>query len=531
MWGIWVGCLCALRAPPTPKALQVVTSSLLPLALSILSGLLVGLAWLMPGTAVSALLGWLACASLVYTLRLSKSPYKHLYISGLVSNTIGFHWLAHTISYFGGFGWVAGLLIFSLFVVLSSVQYLVFVLFYRALPARAHSYAIGTAVAWCASEFLSIRICPWMIGHTQLSFTWLAQIADIGGVLLISFLMFWIVEACLRATIARERNALFALPVLTLLVALRYGAVRTEQYSMIGGATQKVAVVQANVSIEEKHDQRLLAANVERYAELSKAIPGPETLIIWPETVISEFIDASVGSVANDPRLPFFSSNNPLLVGALTYESRERIFNSALAILNSGSVLRPYHKQILMPFGEYTPFGDIFPWMRELNATAANFTPGSGVKVFEYPMTRNDDSSYSLKLSPLICYEDIVPSLSRLSVLAGAELLVNLTNDAWFGDSVAPRQHNLIASFRAIENRRYLIRSTNTGLTAIVNPLGQTTSQLPPFGEGTLLAEVHPMSYMTVYTEFVGDALGEVLGALSLLSLLYQFAVRRKWIN
>ena len=110
-----------------------------------------------------------------------------------------------------------------------------------------------------------------------------------------------------------------------------------------------------------------------------------------------------------------------------------------------------------------------------------------------------------MSVSPLICYEDIITGPARESVQNGAELLVNLTNDAWFGDSIAPYQHNLIASFRSIENRRYLVRSTNTGLTAIIDPYGRSVSTLPAYADGTLLAQVRLMSYKSVYTKYLGD--------------------------
>ena len=142
-------------------------------------------------------------------------------------------------------------------------------------------------------------------------------------------------------------------------------------------------------------------------------------------------------------------------------------------------------------------------------------------------MVRADNSFYSIKVSPLICYEDVIANPSRESTKLNAELLVNITNDGWFGDTVAPYQHNLIASFRAIENRRFLIRSTNTGLTAIINPVGQTVHKLAPFSEGTLLAKVHLMSYMTLYTLYIGDGFAWLIVVLTLTFTVYHFAFRR----
>jgi apolipoprotein N-acyltransferase len=151
---------------------------------------------------------------------------------------------------------------------------------------------------------------------------------------------------------------------------------------------------------------------------------------------------------------------------------------------------------ILMPFGEYTPLSSILPFLKDINSTAGQFAAGTSPSVLSFPLTNGTE----VKLSPLICYEDIVPSIARDAVNMGAELLINQTNDAWFGDTVAPYQHHMIAAFRAIENDRYLLRSTNTGLTAVVDPLGRTLASLLPYTEGILPMEVSLRSTRTVFT-------------------------------
>jgi apolipoprotein N-acyltransferase len=151
------------------------------------------------------------------------------------------------------------------------------------------------------------------------------------------------------------------------------------------------------------------------------------------------------------------------------------------------------------------PLASYIPGLKALNAKAGVFGAGTETKVFAYPMRRPDGSEYALKVSPLICYEDTVPSLSREATRKGAELLVNLTSDAWFGRSLAPHQHHLIAAFRAIENRRFLVRSTTTGLSAIVDPLGRTIARIPSFSEGTITATVGLLEEATPYTAWVGD--------------------------
>ena len=162
------------------------------------------------------------------------------------------------------------------------------------------------------------------------------------------------------------------------------------------------------------------------------------------------------------------------------------------------------------------PLASCFTGLQELNAKAGVFSAGTEAVVFAYPMHRPDGTAYTLKVSPLICYEDTLPSLARESVRKGAELLVNITSDSWFGRTLAPHQHHLIAAFRAIENRRFLIRATNTGLSAVVDPLGKTVARIPPFSEGTATAQVRLLNYRSPCSNWVGDRPWWALFALSI---------------
>jgi len=477
----------------------------------------------------SAVLGWFAALFLVLCLLTSQQRYLPLFITGVLSNGLAFYWLDGTIGTFGGFSPIAAALIYCLFVVISSLQYTVVSFLFRYLPLTLDRFALRGAVAWVAGEFLSVRIFPWFLGHTQLSFAEFAQAASVAAVPLISFVMIWLSEGAIRSLGERRfhpglkgAGAIFSL-------LLVYGWWELLDEGLLH-ETQSVALVQANLSIERKGDVAYFSSNEERYRALSSPFQGSSTLVIWPETAIQEWIPAQIGHVRNNKHLPSFEKQMPLLVGALSFSSRTATHNSAFGILPTGEVLPPYHKRILMPFGEYTPFSDLIPFLASMNANVAEFHAGKKVEVFEYPLL-TEGGSRILKVSPLICYEDIVPSLSRESVIQGAELLVNLTNDAWFGDSVAPLQHHLIASFRAIENRRSLIRSTNTGLTAVVTPWGKTTASLPLFQEGTLLAEVPVIRYNTLYTRYLGEKpwwlLSSAAVVLVLLRLLQPLARRR----
>lgn len=491
-------------------------------------GSLLGLAWNFPGEKIGAIFCILSAIIFCWCLLESSVKLRWIYLGGVLSHLIAFRWLIFTIKSFGGFGFTPALLIFIVFTAISGLQFFLAGWIARLIKNDVSSFGLVSAISWSVCEFSIFRIFPWGYGHSLLGFPALVQIADIGGSLLVTFVLFWVSESIVRYYLFKESRIQLLFPVIIFALSVSYGFFRIEQFKSFQGETQNIAVIQANINVKEKHDQSMLIANVERYKALSESIPGPDTLIIWPESVISDFIASNVGSVGNDSRLPFFVSNNPLLIGALTYNNQNQIFNSSLAILNSGTVLDPYNKQILMPFGEFMPLSGIFPSLKKLNPNIADFTPGKIQKVFEYPMVRDNGEFYSAAISPLICYEDVIANLARKGVQNGAEMLVSLSNDGWFGNTVAPMQHNLIASFRAIENRRFLVRSTNTGFTTIIGPTGTTIKSLPPFSEGSLLASVTLIRYTSLYTGYIGDWMGWILLLITITFIITSYQNRIK---
>jgi apolipoprotein N-acyltransferase len=312
-----------------------------------------------------------------------------------------------------------------------------------------------------------------------------------------------------------------------------YGVWRTSETlkAIASAQSLSVAIPQANVSVQEKHNQRSFTKNTTQYVRLSDAAIKQHhpDLVIWPETVVQDWLPTAARSVLASPRFPRLPGISeahpltPLIFGALTYTNADTLHNSAVTISSNGSVPSTYHKQILLPFGEYMPFAETFPWLQKLNPLAAGaFTAGTEPRLVTLPFLNNHGSEATYRVGSLICYEDIVPSLSRTAVRAGAELLVNLTNDGWFRVSKAPYQHHLIASFRAIENQRYLLRSTNTGLTGVVDPFGKTIASIPAHQEGTLVTQVTPLRISTIYQD-VGDSW---LIILSLIALALAFRNR-----
>ncbi len=506
------------RQPET----HIVQPTIATYAIWIASVAVLGTAWLVPETAWSAVLGWMAALLMAYALR-SRRGYLAAYCAGVVGHVIGFHWVFSTVMVFGGFGILGAGVVFALFAGLGALQFLAIAVIDRHLARLFDVLAIRSATAVVLAELLTPRLFPWHFGHTQIAFTPIVQVAGIGGAMAVSFLMFWLAEVAVRVAAFGERRRAFLVPVAVFGLAMVYGMAMMDRFGTPRGEQQDVVVVQGHLAHDHKPDLQVARQYLARIFELSRQAIHPGTLVVWPEGAVPAYIPAAVGTVGDPPVLPWVGDGSAFLVGAYSFLPNEEKFNTAFAVYPDGEVPLPYFKQVLIPFGEYMPLASYFPWLNKLNDKAGVFSAGTETKVFAYPMRRADDSAYTLKVSPLICYEDTVPALAREAARKGAQLLVNISSDAWFGRSLAPAQHHLIAAFRAIENRRYLVRSTTTGLSAVVDPLGRTIARIPPFTEGTATVTVSLLDYPAAYTTWVGDrpwwAMLAVAAGLSLLGM------------
>jgi len=463
-------------------------------ALSLIAAATLFVAWWYPGSSVCAVLGWSSIAFFYAALSAPRQRIRRFFVAGILTYIGGFYWLYSTIREFGGFPFPAAISVFLLFVCGSAIQFIIWAFSWENLPRWCSRWGLRTPLSWLVAHHFWIKIFPWDFGHTQLGFVPFAQLAGIFGVTGISFLMMWVVE-----TISNRRNvALFArgLAAASFVGAIGYGYWVQEQISTLPNKPLSTVMIQGNVSLQHKHDMTFFTVNREQYLKTSLKVAEMDSLVIWPESTITEFIPANISDVSTSSLLPFLGNGSAFLVGGLTYRSRAEYFNSSILVRPDGTVAQPYNKMILMPFGEYTPFASTFPWLAEINATAGQFTAGEAPSVLSFNLSNGSE----VKLAPLICYEDIVPPLAREATARGAEILVNQTNDAWFGDTIAPYQHHMIAAFRAIENRRYLLRSTNTGLTAVVDPLGRTLASLLPYTESVLSMEVSRINYQSTFT-------------------------------
>lgn len=492
--------------------------------LFILSGLALGFGALFPESYLCFSLFLLS--AFIFRLALAKTKRILLgaFISGVIFHAIAFYWLCNTVQVFGGLSPFLGFLVMLLFCVTGAPQFILAAFFFKRLERNSFLGSLILPSAWLIADFLSPRLFPWEIGHGLIILKQIAGLAEYVGVPLLSFLFVWwgsvLAESFLNKRFGSLVKCIGFTLVFVFIGACRNSIVISE---IKKSPALKVGLIQGNLSLEVKGKQAYFAANLNKYLELSKKVAVD--LLIWPESVSSKWMPEEVSNLSELGMN--FNLNTPLIFGGLAYAPRDsaeiqalinnfpelatkqfvdsfsfKKYNAAIGIDAAGNVLGRYYKKVLMPFGEYIPYSDHFPWIRLSLPMIADFSPGDKDKPIEL--------GEQIKAGTLICYEDLVPSLSREAVNQGANLLVNLTNDAWYGETPASHQHHLLALWRAIETRRYFLRSTNTGYTAIVSPFGESIKPLATFTEDFLVSDVHLLQSKSIYSQ-LGDLPAQLL--------------------
>ncbi len=272
-----------------------------------------------------------------------------------------------------------------------------------------------------------------------------------------------------------------------------------------------VTLVQGGIRQELKWKPSLASAHFNTYLELTReALRAGSDLVIWPESALPFYLDHHPSIQRVLSRLAD-EGDAYLLIGG-DYRAKTaplKYFNSAYFFTPNVPGWERYDKTHLVPFGEYTPLKKFLPFVSAVVPWEEDFSAGDEIILFN--LTRsNDDSSRVLRLGTLICFEDIFPGLVREMVSEGAGLLVNLTNDAWYGRTIAPYQHAYLSLFRAVENRIYLVRATNTGYSCIIDPRGRIVGEVADengeslFTSDWITKEISPPPAGSFYTRW-GD--------------------------
>jgi apolipoprotein N-acyltransferase len=425
-------------------------------------------------------------------------------------------WIPRVMAIYGGLPRPVAWLVLLLLVFYLATYVALFALLVSTSWRRFGALSIAASpVAWVALELARGRLLtgfPWgLLGYTQYRDIPLLQAAAWGGIYAVSFLVM-AANAGVALLILRPatRRLVLTGAALLVLVALAHAggalATRAGERRQEGEAIP-VAAIQANVAQDRKWSPGSEAQILSDLVRLTRqAAMSGARLIVWPESSspysfrrparegasgLGVETNAAYASVVADLARAL---NATLIVGSVDYSASGRAlraFNSAFSVGPDGSLLASYDKIHLVPFGEYVPLHHLLFFVdRLVQGAIADFAPGT--RLAPLPTA-------SGRAATFICYEAIFPDLVRRIAGRDAAFLINITNDAWFGKSAAPRQHLAMAAVRAAENRRFMVRAANTGISAIVDPYGRIVARTSLMRAAVLLGSVRPLAGRTPY--------------------------------
>lgn len=477
-------------------------------------------------------LAWFYLVPLILGIHRHRLGHKFIlcFLSGIIAHYGKYFWLMTAMQEYGGLTFFEAILALTLMGIILSLFFAVFVSlaswanhvirlpFFFLLPVFmvTHDFVLDHfplgGFPWA--------IAPYSQGQWLSFFQWVDHTGVFGLGLFLYIINGLIAEGLLLFIHRRQIDRMvtrFLIVVVLVFVSLFGSFLASQSYerAKAAGGSINVALIQGNIDQHIKWDPYKAQDNLNVYLKLSNtAAKDGARVIIWPETAYPYGI--RLDKIGRDHFLDRPELPAPLLFGAVVsarVAGEPSIFNSVILADEAALLSRVYRKIHLVPFGEYLPFKNVLGFLGSLTRSVGEFTPGS-----EYTLFTVD----GVKFGVLICFEDIFPRYARRMTLASADVLVNVTNDAWYGDSSAQYHHLVFSQFRALENRRYLVRATNTGITAVIDPHGEVIDRLEPFKEGYLLQSLKLDQVASFYTRR-GNAW--VSGVVIVCGLIFLYAV------
>lgn len=466
-------------------------------------------------------LEWFCLLPVLWAIRDQRPGRAFLigWFAGIVMNIGGFYWAVQMFREFAGLAWPLAAL--GLLLLAAANGFLVAAWAWatrRILRDTGWSVAWVSPVVWTALEKFWPELFPNYLGASQYKLPLVTQVADLTGILGVTFILVYFnstLFAVLEQWFQNRRSAIRQLLVLAAVMAavLIYGQVRISAVDRQAATAEHLTIglIQTNRGAGDKrHDPENL---LREHQEMSRSLVASQylDLIVWPESVVSVRLMSREGSL---PTEMLGDTHTPTLFGAVLQLWEERAappYGSALLADGAGRILGIYDKMVLVPFGEYIPFGETFPALYSLLPVPGRFQPGESREPLPF-------GKYLLSVN--ICYEDIFPGHVR-SLMRGRpdrripDVMFNLTNDSWYGKTTEPIEHLALASFRSIEHRRALVRSTNTGISAFVDPVGRIVTRSGIWTRETLVGRVPMMQGRTVYA-LLGDWIGWLCALVAL---------------
>ena len=457
------------------------------------------------------ILAWIAFVPLFYAIK-NKSVDQGLklgFFSGIIHYTTLLYWIPGVVETYGRLPILVSWAVLLLLVMYLSLYPMVFAGILSRFAKGSFMTLWLAPFLWTGLEYVRAFLLsgfPWEnLGCSQYKWLRLIQVSDIFGVYGLSALIIAVnvgfFELC--DAIGRKRGISWK-PMLVVLLAmigsLAYGTWRMTEIDRTAetASMRTVTLVQGNIDQSKKWIPSFLNKTLEQYGRLTDSASGERPdLTVWPETALPFYFlhdKKPTKKVLDFVR----KAQGYFIVGSPSFQVNGEglvYFNSAFLIGPNAHVLGKYDKVHLVPYGEYVPFKKYLPFLGKMVEAVGDFEAGEAGHVLSWEKE---------KLGVLICFEIIFSELARAMAKNGAQLLVNITNDAWFGTTSAPYQHLSMAVFRAVETRRSLARAANTGISAFVDPVGRIDHDTPLFEEAVRTRSVPLMDINTVYVRF-GD--------------------------
>lgn len=470
---------------------------------------------------------WVSVAPLLW-LAAATSPLRAWSLGlafGMAHRTVMMYWVVYAMTRFGGLPLPVAVVAAGLLVLYLAFYWGLFALIAQRVGLRRDTAPLVLAAAWTGLALFEGWLFsgfPWgSLGYAAASGAILAQLADLAGVHGLTFLAV-LVNATLASVAARTdrgrlRPALATIG--TLAIALGYGLFRLASAPALDAPAPadaiRVALVQGSVDQGEKWSDEARARILADHVELSAqgAAAGAD-LVVWAESAWPDPWGIERNPVAAEPLLRVAREHAAaMLVGTVhVYDEggRLEVANAGVLYDRRGDWRGRYEKQHLVPFGEYLPFRSLLGFLGPLVQAVGELRAGSS----DQPLLSAPEQGIP-PIGLSICYEIIFPHIARAQVRDGAQLLVTITNDAWYGTTSGPYQHFAMARLRAIEFRRYLVRAANTGISGVIDPWGRVVASTRLFERTVLLADVAPRSGRTLYAT-TGDLFALLCAALAL---------------
>jgi apolipoprotein N-acyltransferase len=491
------------------------------LELAVLSGLLLTVSF---PAADWGVCGWFCLAPLIIGAVASTRRWSFLlgFVTGVVFFSGSLYWIYGALVEFGRFpAWAGGATLGSL-VLFLSLYTAVFAFCISALASSSPGLALlAAAPLWVSLEYARnylITGFPWnLLGYSAWRDLPFLQLAGLGGVYLLSFCLAAsnaLVAYSLLQMRTSRRNAAVGFAGLLLLAAALHAAgygLLSGESGVPKGESVPVSIIQGNFPEDQKQDPAATGSILAEHVRMTSEIAGAGSrLIVWSESAVPYVFDQNPGyrRVLENLAVQCRAS---ILFGAVHMERGEgadgwQYYNSAFLVRPDGKMGERYDKIHLVPFSEYNPYKKLLPFFPRVVHAASDFTPGRRIVLFQVDRHR---------AGAFVCYEAVFPELVRRFSLQGAEWFVNITNDAWFGRTSAPYQHFAMAVVRCVENRRFMLRCANTGVSGIIDPCGRIRAMAGLFTRATLSGTVYARSDLTLYARY-----GDFVAWLSILVFL-----------